>query len=93
MKVSAVSTLLFASLALSSPAPAAQPASGALAPAAEPQLIERAPIVLEARKKAKKPKNGSNNTNSSAAVTMTPNRALQIGALGVGVMEVVRLWG
>lgn len=54
---------------------------------------------LEARKK-KKPKysssdsnNNSTNSTSGVVVAMTPSRALQLGAAGLGVMEVVRLWG
>jgi hypothetical protein len=92
MKFAAASTLLFATLALASPAPAAQPDT-AVAPVAQPQLVERAPLpVLEARKKSK-PKGGSNSNSTGAATTMTPSRALQLGAVGLGVMEVARLWG
>lgn len=94
MKVTAVATLLFATLALASPAPVAQPDAEAAAAIAEPLVFEaRAPEpLLEARKKAKKPKGSSNNTNSSAT-SLTPSRVLQLGAVGLGVMEVVRLWG
>jgi hypothetical protein len=92
MKFAAASILLFATLALASPAPAAQP-DAAVAPVAQPQLVERAPLpVLEARKKSK-PKGGSNSNSTGAATTMTPSRALQLGAVGLGVMEVARLWG
>tara|TARA_R110002003_G_scaffold104_27_gene8424 strand:+ start:1890 stop:2168 length:279 start_codon:yes stop_codon:yes gene_type:complete len=92
MKFAAASTLLFATLALASPAPVAQP-DAAVAPVAQPQLVERAPLpVLEARKKSK-PKGGSNSNSTGAATTMTPSRALQLGAVGLGVMEVARLWG
>lgn len=92
MKISAAAITLFATLALASPAPVAQPnaADGALADAVPIQARDPAPY-LEARKKPKKPSRG-NSSNSSAAVTVTPNLVLQLGALGLGVMEVVRLW-
>ncbi|KAH7081631.1 hypothetical protein BKA63DRAFT_504206 [Paraphoma chrysanthemicola] len=89
MKFAAATTALFATLALASPAPAAQP--DAAVAVAEPLLVERAPHpVLEARKKSK-PKGGSGN-DTSAAVALSPSLALQLGAVGLGVMEVVRLW-
>jgi hypothetical protein len=88
MKFAAISTLLFATLALASPAPAAQPNTMVAQPL---EVIPRdAAHVLEARKK--KPKGGSGNSTNSTATAMTPSRALQIGALSVGVMEIVRLW-
>jgi hypothetical protein len=107
MKVAAATSLLLATLALASPAPVAQPGAAAVA-APEPVLFKSAQefrnalternadampnIHLDAR--AKKPKGGSGNSNdTSAAITMTPSRVLQAGALGLGVMEVVRLWG
>jgi hypothetical protein len=90
MKVTSVTTLVFATLALASPAPAAQPNAPAIAQPLE-VLPREATAVLEARKK--KPKGGSSgNSTNSTATTMTPSRVLQLGALGLGVMEVVRLW-
>jgi hypothetical protein len=93
MKVAAATTLIFASLALASPAPAAQPNAAAVVRPLEVEPRAPEPVLLEARKK---PKGGSSNGNSSnstgAADTISPSRALQIGALGLGVMEVVRLW-
>lgn len=100
MKVAAASTLLFATLALASPAPVAQPEA-----LSQPIIPIDAPVVnpahefnartLAARAKPKKPKFSSSdgNNTANAAVSMTPSRVVQLGALGVGVMEVVRLWG
>jgi len=90
MKLSAVTTICLATLAIATPAPAAQPDANAAAVA---QPIE----VLEARDpmpKKSKPKGGSGNNgnDTNAATTISPSLALQLGALGVGVMEVVRLW-
>jgi hypothetical protein len=90
MKVAAATTLLFATLALASPAPA--PAAANAAAVAQPFEVtprDAAPM-LEARKK--KPKGGSSNSSNSTATMMSPSRALQLGALSLGVMEVVRLW-
>jgi hypothetical protein len=89
MKFAALSTLLFATLALASPAPVAQPNSAAVVQPLE-VLPRDAAHVLEARKK--KPKGGSGNSTNSTATTMTPSRALQLGALSLGVMEIVKLW-
>ncbi|KAI4705023.1 hypothetical protein J4E89_009316 [Alternaria sp. Ai002NY15] len=36
---------------------------------------------------------GKNTTESAASDMLSPSRALQITALGLGVVEVVRLWG
>jgi hypothetical protein len=95
MKVAAAISLLFATLALASPAPVAQPEANAVA-VAQPIAVEArdaAPLLVErAPKKPKTPSNG-NNTNSGAADMITPSRALQLSALGLGVMEVARLWG
>lgn len=90
MKVAAISTLLFATVALATPASAAQPEAAAVAPLAQP-VAARAPVLEE---RAKKPKGGSGSSgnDTSAAITNAPARALQLGALGLGVMEVVRLW-
>jgi hypothetical protein len=57
-------------------------------PAQFPQLEARVP------KKGKGGKSGGgNSTDEGAAGMLTPSRALQLGAVGLGVMEVVRLWG
>ncbi|KAF2124168.1 hypothetical protein P153DRAFT_371045 [Dothidotthia symphoricarpi CBS 119687] len=95
MKFAAATTLLFATLALASPAPIAQPE--ALAQPIEVKTnTNMAPEIdartLEARKKPKIPKTSDGNSTSSAIVSMTPSRAVQLGALGLGVVEAVRLW-
>ena len=109
MKVAATTTLLFATLALANPAPVAQPDTAAAPLAAplietreqfrnalaarDAEAISK--IQLEARKKKPKPSNNKNKTNTSSAASdlMGPSRALQLSAMGLGVMEVVRLWG
>ena len=106
MKVAAATTLLFATLALANPAPAAQPNSlqelsqrSNQAPSYanfKQDLAARDPA--KKKKKPKKPKN-SNKGNSteeveeSAARMLSPSRVVELGAIGVGVMEIVRLWG
>lgn len=104
MKFSAATTLLFATLAIASPAPApiAQPEVAAVdrpneirEAAPVPEGILNADVVeIEARtpKKSKGGKSGGGN-DTNAAITITPSRALEIAALSLGVMEVVRLWG
>lgn len=94
MKVAALTTLLFATVALASPAPVAQPEAAVLAHPAEILTTRDPAPILDARAKKPKPNSGnSNNTNSTgAAIMITQNRVLQFGALGLGVMEVVRLW-
>ena len=102
MKFTAATSLLLATLARASPAPIAQPNA-----IAKPMVIEsRAqlhnalaardptahPIQLDARK-VKGGKGGDGNSTESAASDMiTPSRVLQLGALGLGVVEVARLW-
>jgi hypothetical protein len=93
MKFAAVSTLLFATLALASPAPAAQPNAAALEAGAQPfDFVARTLPVLEARKKKPKGSSGNNSNTTGAADMISPSRALQLGALSVGVLEIVRLW-
>ena len=105
MKVSTTLPLLFATLALANPAPASNPRVPAIAQpeareaAPVPEIVARtAGIVLDDRspKKGSSSGSGSKNTTNntdSAAGTITISRGLQLGALGLGVMEVVRLWG
>ena len=64
------------------------------APEPVPEIVARtAGIQLEPRKKCKScNKNNGNSTNSSAT-SITPSRALQLGAVGLGIYEVVQLWG
>lgn len=102
MRFAAATTLLFATLALANPAPLAHPEAdgshlietrsqlhNALA-ARDAEALHH--IQLDARAKKPKPKTGSGN-DTGAADMMSPSRALQLGALGLGVIEVVRLWG
>jgi len=99
MRIAAASTLLFATLALASPAPVAQPEPGvAQHMSFEARNAEIIKLVhLEARKKKKLSKiashSNSNSTDTSPAVMLTPSRVLQAGVLGFGVIEVFRLWG
>ncbi|KAF2823171.1 hypothetical protein CC86DRAFT_372865 [Ophiobolus disseminans] len=91
MKVAAATTLLFAALALASPAPVAQP--NAIAHPAEILAARDPSPSLQERAKKPKPNSGGNDSNSTgAADTLTANRVLQLGALSLGVMEIVRLW-
>ena len=108
MKFTAATTLLFATLALTSPAPVANPDA-----VAEPVTIETreqfrnalsardvltAPeIQLEERassggKGGKGGKGSGGNSSSAASDMLSPSRVLQVAALGLGVVEVVRLW-
>jgi len=100
MRLSAITTLLFATLTLASPAPApaAQP-TAALTPASlAPEVDARAAsVLLDRASKPKKPKGGSGNNNNeteenAANGMLAPSRVLELSALGLGVMEVVRLW-
>ena len=100
MKFAAV-TLLFAALALASPAPVAEPNTGAVAefedalaareatPEPIPEIVARtAGVVLEERdpKKSSKPKGNGNSTDTGAAGMLTPSLALELGVLGLGAM-------
>ncbi|KAL6707605.1 hypothetical protein ACN47E_003955 [Coniothyrium glycines] len=106
MRFAAAASLLFASLALASPAPVAQPDAAAVA-APAPVLFESGEafchalternadampntVHLEARKK--KPSGGGSTNSTGAAMVITPSRVLQVGAVGLGVIEVWRLW-
>jgi hypothetical protein len=103
MKASTTLSLLFATLALANPAAVGNPRiPGSLA---RPEVREAAPapadivartagIVLDSRspKKGSSSSGSSNKTEDSAAETVTVSRGLQLGALGLGVLEVVRLW-
>lgn len=95
MKLSLATTLALATLILATPAPAARPAEpetisefrdALLARAALPELVDRS-----TSSKPKGSKGGSSNTSSSA-VSVSPSGALMMGALGVGVVEALRLW-
>ncbi|KAF2478334.1 uncharacterized protein BDR25DRAFT_299946 [Lindgomyces ingoldianus] len=106
MKFAAI-TLLLATLTLATPnaAPATPQTNAELEAALSPREADSsvpeidaraAGIQLSARDPKKgKPKTGGGNDNStdSAAGMMSPSLALELGALGLGIMEVVRLWG
>jgi hypothetical protein len=93
MKVATAISFIFTTLALASPAPAAQPNAAAVAQPLEVEPRAPEPVLLEARKKPKGGSSSGNNSNSTGAADMiSPSRALQLGALGLGVMEVVKLW-
>lgn len=139
MKFAVTTTLLFATLAFTNPAPVAQPeADGALASRSvkiekRDQLSEvlaarnAAPVSKVAGRtagvvipkpttpdvpsppkspsqKPKKPEeggdggdgsdgSGGNSTEGGAAAIMIPSRALELGALGLGIIQVMNLWG
>ncbi|KAF2878000.1 hypothetical protein BDV95DRAFT_8167 [Massariosphaeria phaeospora] len=62
-----------------------------------PEIVARtAGIRLDSRKSGKGGKGGKggdgNSTEDSAAGMLSPSHALELGALGLGIMEVVRLW-
>lgn len=92
----ATASLLFAALAIATPAPI----SGSLVPETIPEfrhaLMGRAAAAvpdLDTRSTTK-PKGGSKGSNTtSAAGTVSPSGVLVMGVLGMGVVEVVRLWG
>jgi hypothetical protein len=102
-------TLILAAVAFASPAPVAAPkAAAALAAVAKPKpqsisaeealpprVATPAKIEVHNPKKStpKIGKNSRNITNKGAAGMLTLSRALQIGTIRLGVMEVVRLWG
>jgi hypothetical protein len=91
MRLTAVTTILFATIALANPV--AQP-TAALSPASlAPEIDARAASMLEERK-TKKPKSSGNKSNDTEAAgsLLAPSRVLELGALGLGVIEVVRLW-
>jgi hypothetical protein len=102
MKVTAATTLLFAALALASPTSVAQPKAQPKSVETRAQfhnaLLSRdaaaAQFAQLDTRKVKGGKGGSgNNTESDASDMFTPSRALQLGALGLGVIQVARLWG
>jgi hypothetical protein len=90
-------TLLFASLSLATPAPAARPLAPETVKDFRHALFGRAAAAfpqLDTRKVkgGSGSKGGNSTTSSSAAVAVSPSNALMISALGVGAMEIVRLW-
>ncbi|KAI4945073.1 hypothetical protein J4E91_008050 [Alternaria rosae] len=81
MKFTAATTLLLATVALASPAPVANPDA----------LEERASSGGKGGKGGKGG-SGGNNTENAASDMLSPSRVLQITALSLGVVEIVRLW-
>lgn len=95
MKFSLATTLLtLTTLALATPAPITGPLVPETIPEFRNALLSRAdaPILEDrATSKPKGSKGGSGNTTSAAA-HVPPSSALVVGALGLGVVEVLRLW-
>ncbi|KAJ4992284.1 hypothetical protein SVAN01_02303 [Stagonosporopsis vannaccii] len=96
MKFSLATTLTLSTLALATPAPHAGPLvpdtlpefrNALLSRVALPELVDRA-----TSSKPKGSKGGSSGNTTSSAVSISPSGALMMGALGVGVVEVLRLW-
>ena len=104
MKFAAATTLLFASLALASPAPVAQPEPAAVA---QPLVESRNQILhtiaardaeaeaiehIQARAKASKPKvpKGGNSNDTNAADSLSGSKYLQYGAVTLGLFEIAR---
>lgn len=94
MKFIAATAIIFATLALATPAPVGGPAVPESAPEYRRALLSRDAALPQLDTRASKPKGskgGSSNT-SSAAASRSSSNVLVMGALGLGVMEVVRLW-
>jgi hypothetical protein len=89
----ATATLLFASLSLATPAPAAGPLAPDTVKDFRHALFGRAAAAVP-HLDTRKVKGGSKGGNSttSAAVAVSPSNAVMISALGLGAMEIVRLW-
>lgn len=95
MRFIVAATFLCAHLALATPAPVTGPAVPETVAAFRDALVARAAEALpQLEERVTKPKGstGGSSGNSSAAVSITPSSALMVGALGLGVMEVVGLW-
>ncbi|KAF2631399.1 hypothetical protein BU25DRAFT_418202 [Macroventuria anomochaeta] len=95
MKFIAAITLIYATLALSNPAPLTSPAVPESVPEFRHALMGRAAAGLpQLDDRASKPKgsSGGSSGNSSTAVSVSPSGTLMMGALGLGLMGVVRLW-
>lgn len=96
--VSTTTALLFAALSLATPSPVTGPLAPETVPEFHHALAGRAAAAVAAiphlDTRASKPKGGSKGGNgtSSAATSVSPSEALVISALGLGMIEVVRLW-
>jgi len=88
-----VPVFLCASLALAIPNPAMDSQAAAVEVSSADMIARDAGTRLTEREPKSKPKTSSNgNKTSIAALTLSPSRALELGAIGLGVMEIVRLW-
>lgn len=94
MKFIAATTIACATLALATPAPINGPAVPENVPEFHHALLSRDATLPQLDTRASKPKGskGGSGNSSSAAVAVSPSNVLVMGALGLGVMEVVRLW-
>ena len=93
MRFIATATLACATLALATPAPLNGPAVPESVPEFRHALMSRTAALPQLDTRASKPKGSKGGSgNSSAAVQMSPSNVLVMGALSLGVMEVVRLW-
>lgn len=94
MRFIATTAIACATLALATPAPVGGPAVPETVPAFRHALLSRDVTLPQLDTRASKPKGskGGSGGNSSAAVSVLPSNMLMMGALGLGVMEVARLW-
>lgn len=93
MRFFATTAIACASLALATPAPVGGPAVPESVPEFRHALLSRDATLPQLDTRASKPKGSKGGSgNSSAAVAVSPSNVLVMGALGLGVMEVVRLW-
>jgi hypothetical protein len=95
MRFIATTAIACATLALATPAPIGAAAVPESLPEFRHALLSRDATLsqLVTRASSSKPKgsNGGSSSNSSAAVSVSQSNVLVMGALGLGVMEVVRL--
>jgi hypothetical protein len=94
MRFIATTTIACATLALATPAPVSGPAVPESVPDFHHALLSRDATRPQLDTRASKPKGskGGSSGNSSTAVSVSPSNVLVMGALGLGVIEAVRLW-
>lgn len=93
MKFVAASTIVCATLALATPAPVGGPAAPESISEFRHALLSRTAELPQLDTRASKPKGSKGGSgNTSAAVSVSPSSVLVMGALGLGIMEVVQLW-
>lgn len=94
MRFLATTAIACAALVLAKPAPINGPAVPESVPNFRHALLSRDATLPQLDTRASKPKGskGGSGNSSSAAVAVSPSNMLVMGALGLGVMEVVRLW-